>query len=250
MSVQIETSGMSEQYSKSNNLVNKIIPFRNKSMSTNQIAEGVHRVRKALGYTQTQFAQALGVSQANVAKWESGKLNPPGQIFAAIARMAPEEEQAWWMKLAGVVQMQPPEDEVMRTIPLLRDSSAVGTPRSGAQAEIEAMLSLPRFMLPRGGKITAFHVKGNAMAPYIHDGYIVLVDETQRDPGKLVNKMIAARDDEGVSVKWLRQDVGYYLLVPERVTAKTPVRVLKKEDGWGILGAVVKLLGDPPSPKK
>jgi hypothetical protein len=51
----------------------------------------------------------------------------------------------------------------------------------------------------------------------------VLIDLTQKDPKRLVNDMVAARDAEGgVTIKWLRKIGNYYMLVPQHTSAAPP----------------------------
>jgi SOS-response transcriptional repressor LexA len=83
------------------------------------------------------------------------------------------------------------------------------------------------------------------MAPIINDGYVIVVDAAQRDPRKLVGKMVAAREDDGVTIKWLRKDKDAYLLVPQHVSPRIPVKIMRAEDDWGIVGVVVKWIGYP-----
>ena len=195
-------------------------------------------------YSQTQLAQALGVSQGNIAKWENGKLKPPGHILALLARLAPEEESAWWLAQAGVklehFSVVESED---RTIPVLKDAAAAGTARVINDAEIDYKLNLPRHIVPRGGKLVGLKVKGDSMSPILEDGYIVLVDVSQRDPEKLIDRIVAASNGDGVTLKWLRRYEDTYMLVPQNASSRHPVRIIRGHGDWSIIGEVVKWIG-------
>lgn len=49
-------------------------------------AADIRRIRKALGLTQPQFAQLLGVSWVTVSKWERGRARPTPYQAALIER--------------------------------------------------------------------------------------------------------------------------------------------------------------------
>jgi len=133
-----------------------------------------------------------------------------------------------------------------RNIPLLRDAIAAGNPRGIDESEIVAQIPFLKRWLPRGAQLYAFKVAGDSMAPIICDGYLVIVDAAQRDPKSLVGQMVAAREGDGVTIKWLRKDKDTYLLVPQHVSPRIPVRVMREEDDWSIVGVVLKWIGYPP----
>lgn len=69
---------------------------------------------------------------------------------------------------------------------------------------------------PNPANFTCIRVRGDSMAPVLADGAIVAIDHSQRDPLALHQKMVAARADDGVTIKWLdRQPDGSLLLVSE-----------------------------------
>jgi len=222
------------------------------SFKANTLGARIRELRKSAGMNQSEFGKSFGVSQVAVSNWEKDADKPSVPILARLANMTTDEElRADLMHHAGlVIEMKSnrpkeavPED--IREVILLRDSVAAGTARALDEREIEKVLRLPREWFHPGGEIFALKVSGDSMAPIIEEGYTVFVDTAKRDPKKLVNKMVAARDGEGVTIKWLRRDVGLYLLVPHNVTPRHPVRVLNSEPGWGIVGEVVKWVGQP-----
>lgn len=54
------------------------------------VGEAVRQIRSAGGMTQVQMAAAVGVSQASVARWESGERTPDGRGVAGLCRLAPD----------------------------------------------------------------------------------------------------------------------------------------------------------------
>jgi SOS-response transcriptional repressor LexA len=88
------------------------------------------------------------------------------------------------------------------------------------------------------------------MSPIIGDGYIVIIDTSRRDPKKLIERMVAAREGDGVTIKWLRSDNGTFLLVPQHVTPRHQVRVMRADGDFSIVGEVVKWIGQPAPIRK
>ena len=196
------------------------------------------------------MAEALSVTQGQVAKWEGKKQTPPGQVFAALARIAPEDEQAMWLEMAGVkVQAELPK--LTRTIPILRDAAAAGTPRAIDESEIEETLAIPQQWLGKGGAIYGVRIQGESMSPILESGFLVLIDVARRDPKYLAGKMVAARNGDGVTVKWLRkQSDDLYLLVPQNTAPQFPIVAMQAGDGWSIVGEIVMWLGTPDAVRK
>lgn len=213
------------------------------------IAARIRELRKSLGKNQGEFGRMLGVSQSAVSNWEIGTDVPAPRILAALAEMTADIAlRSELLDRAGFKEVKaavPQQREDLRSIPLLSDPAAAGTNRVIDEREIEKHLLLPREWFHRGGELFALKIKGDSMAPIIDDGYIVIVDTGQRDPKKLLNRMVAARDGDGVTIKWLRRDVGVYLLLPQNISPRHQVRVLSSDAGHGIVGEVVKWIGEP-----
>jgi SOS-response transcriptional repressor LexA len=84
------------------------------------------------------------------------------------------------------------------------------------------------------------------MAPIVLDGYIVVIDTLQRAPERLAGRMVAAREGDGVTIKWLRKDGDTFFLEAQNISRRHQVRVLRSDGDFSIIGAVVKLIGDVP----
>jgi SOS-response transcriptional repressor LexA len=252
LGVQIETSATEQHYAERDKAVKENIPMRVNLGPALPVAEAVSRLRKSLGYTQQQLADALGVIQTRVAKWEKGKLQPPGPICAVLARLAPDEEKGYWLSLAGLshVQQGQEHESGIRWVPLLREAAACGTPRAIDEREVEEMLSLPRRWMPQGGSIFAIKVTGDSMSPLLEEGYIALINVASHQADKLVDRMVLARDGDEVTLKWLRQQESMLLLVPQNTSPRHPVHVWTRSDNRAIVGEVVCWIGHPPQPRK
>jgi len=244
-------------------------------------AQKITEVRKKLGLSQTAFAQALGVGQGNVSKWERGDNRPVPDVFVRIAALVQGQDRFFFWEEAGLPSeffmgtaentmpseivratkrviaesFAPANDRATKTgdaalVPLMTGSAAAGNPRAIESRDIEEYLALPKRMLPQSGTIVAVRVKGDSMAPLVNDGNTVLIDLSVRDPKQLVGRMVVAHNSDGVTVKFLRKDKQDFLLVPYNISPRHDVMVFRPKDGWSIVGAVVMWIGAPGSSKR
>jgi SOS-response transcriptional repressor LexA len=205
-----------------------------------------------------------GVAQQTVSKWESGTAMPTPANFSMLATLASGDDRLYFLRAAatgaGIDQAsknllsrtpaRPERGSGMVFIPLLKDSAAAGTPRALDEKNIETQLEIPAWMCPKAKGCVAIRVTGDSMSPILEDGYIVLVDTTQRDPKKLVNEMVAARDSEGgVTFKWLRKMKNVYVLMPNHTSIRHDPIVIDSDDDYAVVGRIVHFIGQPPRPK-
>jgi SOS-response transcriptional repressor LexA len=227
------------------------------SQNVRALGARIRAVRTAKGLTQKEFAPMLKVSQVAVSNWEKGADRPKAEILAKLAAMTADPDlRTYFVRESGMAVALGIESAAERTpatarpVPLLKDPIAAGTPRATDEAEIAQMLEMPRSWFPASGEFFAFKVVGDSMAPVVEEGYIVIIDASRRDPRKLVGQMVAAREDNGVTIKWLRKDKEAFLLVPQHVSPRIPVRIMRADDDWAIVGTVVKWIGQPPPIRK
>ncbi|MFQ5817918.1 MAG: S24 family peptidase [Terriglobia bacterium] len=101
-------------------------------------------------------------------------------------------------------------------IPLLKDEAAAGTPREISEHDLDGFALIYYAWCPHPGNFTCVHVRGDSMSPILNEGAIVAIDHSQRDPVLLRHRMVAARHEDGVTIKWLDQDsTGQLLLISE-----------------------------------
>ncbi len=229
---------------------NKRVLLRREAIA--RIAPKVKELRSLLGMKQTDMAAACGCSSVQISRWEKGQDLPGPRALLAMAKLAPEDEAGWWVAEAGVESAAPQDaDDTLRRVPVLRDAAAAGTPRAVDEQAIDYMLSLPKHLVPLGGKLVGVKVDGDSMSPILETGYVALVDTTQRKASSLVNRMVAARDGDGITIKWLqKQSDNLYLLVPQRTSQRHQVQIMRAEGEWSIVGEVVMWIGQPPPTKR
>lgn len=220
-----------------------------------QICSVIKLARKSLGMTQVEFANALGSSQSNVTGWESGRNVPGGDNLVKIAALTTDESlKARLLEASGLAEFVSRPASNLSTcgyptisIRLLRDPAAAGTARMVDESEVERLLVLPKFMFPEGcGEIVAIRVKGDSMAPMISPRSIVYIDVSQREAKRLVGSVVAARIDDGVTIKLLRKSRNLYLLIPYHVSPRHEVIPLSDLAGDAIIGKVLGWYSEPP----
>jgi SOS-response transcriptional repressor LexA len=135
-------------------------------------------------------------------------------------------------------------------IPVLKDPAAAGTPRMINEDEIDFRLTLPRSIIPKGGKLVGLRVPGDSMSPILEKGYIALIDTARHDPENLVDRMVAVREKDKVTFNWLRFTDGIYMLVPQNTSIHNQVHVIRPGGDWSIVGEVVNWIGWPAHPPK
>jgi len=161
------------------------------------IGARVKALRESLGLDQKGFAPLVGVKQPIVSQWESAKHRPSTLALRALGDMA-GTEKGWWYEQAGQgaatggAEKELAEGETV-WVPLMHDAVSAGLGRAVRDDEVDRHIPFVRAFMPRGGKLRALRVTGDSMAPIIQDGYIVVVDASQREAKRLVGKMVAAR---------------------------------------------------------
>ena len=90
-------------------------------------------------------------------------------------------------------------------VPLLKDAAAAGSPRAIVEGDIEGYALVHYAWCPNPANFSCLRVRGDSMAPILHNGAIVALDHTLRDPLALNQKMVAARYEDGVTIKWLER---------------------------------------------
>lgn len=216
----------------------------------------IKELRRLLGLSQNGLAARLGVTKKLVADWEQGAREPAPRRYAELARLAPTDSSlAEWFyrrllahvgadprRLAASLseprhERQPflaPQLKVVSLdewsdrfralerldhyipIPLLKDEAAAGTPREISEHDLDGFALIYYSWCPNPGNFTCVHVRGDSMSPILNDAAIVAIDHSQRDPRLLRHRMVAARYEDGATIKWLDLDAsGQLLLVPE-----------------------------------
>jgi len=237
----------------------------------------IKELRRILDLSQEQLARRLEVTKKTVAEWEQGRQPPSPERLLQLAKLAPPGEMRHWLTRhallsigaetnlvleallngrtggpgplpGGDLRVVAPADWSDRlralegldhyaAVPLLRDPAAAGAARAISESDIEGYVLVPYGWCPDTQNFTCLRVRGDSMTPILNDGAIAGVDHTQRDPALLHQQLVAARYEDGVTIKWLeRQPDGALLLVPENKSHAT--LHLPRAEGNPIIGGV------------
>lgn len=241
------------------------------------LSHKIKELRGILNLSQDQLARRLEVTKKTVAEWEQARQAPSPERLLQLAKLAPPGDVRHWLirqallrigaeshlvleallKVrptaqspfpAGELRVVAPADwsERLRAlerldhyapVPLLRDAAAAGPARAISESDIEGYALVHYGWCPDPASFSCLRVRGDSMAPLLNDGAIVGVDHSQRDAGLLHQRMVAARIEDGVTVKWLeRQSDGGLWLVPENKVH--PTVVLPRSPHNPIIGMV------------
>jgi hypothetical protein len=226
--------------------------------------------------SQAALARKLSCSAMAVSRWERGAQEPPAEWYIQLGNLAGDPE-CWYfwgragLRSADLMQVFPSARGRMRhdklqgrtvvtagagrhkseqglvAIPLLPvfagTHGQVGDKILNLdQVQPEEMLAAPTAWCPHPGETMCLRVKGNSMAPLIHDGYIVAVDAFLKDRAKLAdNIVIAWNKDVGLTISRLKAFDGVDVLVPENREYQSVT--MGRDQTWRILGKVLWWIG-------
>lgn len=202
-------------------------------------AEKVRSLRKGvLSMNQARFAEALGVTQSSVSKWEGGAYPPSPELYMRIASLCPPEQASEWMGLAGIggailSKRATRIDTGFKSVPLSAYPAGAGRGTLHETKETEGKLSLPLDLI--NGEMVCVRIQGDSMEPLIPDRSIAAVDRLNVNVKRLLGRVVAAEhDDHGVIVKRLCIYEDKLMLVSEN-PRYAPIEFTP---GWRIDGRV------------
>jgi transcriptional regulator with XRE-family HTH domain len=232
----------------------------------------IRKLRAALGLTQHSFADRLRVRPQVVASWEQGRREPAASSYQQLARLAPPDDAWFFLEKIGVTKelvrakwKEPPQrpaakqrspesakvyvlsmDDSLRSqvrIPLLRDHGAVDF-RKLREGNIDSFLSVPSTLIPNPtGNYVAVRIRENSMAPILRDRSIAVLDRSNRNPARLLGRMVGVRKHDSLVVRWLAPESrsGHWILRAEN--PRYPVIVLETAGADFLIGAMVSWWG-------
>ncbi len=187
------------------------------------------------------MAYELDISHAHISKLETGKANPSYHLLVAIEHIfgisvewlqretGPMMKPGWGTTrvddipcpLVPSLHIVPDGPSKMRepnqfvSMPLFEDAAAAGIPLIVRDEMIEGYAVVDASQLQHGRHV-ALRVSGDSMKPIINSGDIVAVNRDRRDPRQLLGRIVVAKVDEGVTIKYLFEGRrGSYILQPE-----------------------------------
>ncbi|HZU33162.1 MAG TPA: XRE family transcriptional regulator [Candidatus Angelobacter sp.] len=211
------------------------------------MGDKIKELRRRTGMIQKDLAAYCGVTQPSIVRWESGADRPTEKAFMRLAELAGSDKW-WWLEQAGMRREKlglTGEAVEMIQVPLFKDRISAGPGWVINENNIDRYLTLSPELFPHGHDIKAARVVGDSMIPLIQPGFIVFIDTSDRDHRKLVKKMVAAREGDEITIKWLRQEGKFYQLVPEHPTDQNRVRILTADKDVAVIGRIIMWIGSP-----
>lgn len=138
-------------------------------MSTirSELAKGLRDARIATGLNQTEFAKAVGISQATVSRWESGNMRPTVEQFQKLIQFDPNFAQ-FLPHTKGKVDITP--------VMVIGEVSA-GTWKPAVEWDVEEQYEISAPLNPKYGtaaRRVAFVNRGDSMNLVYQDGDILI----------------------------------------------------------------------------
>ena len=137
------------------------------------VGELIKTKRQALGITQKQIAEYVGVSEGTVSRWESGNIgNMRRDRIAKLAEILHVSPTA----IMGVDDESAPEEDsaYKKRIPIL-GTVVAGNPQYAYQ-DIEGWEEIDTRYAPyKTGEFFALTVKGSSMSPRMEEGDVIIV---------------------------------------------------------------------------
>lgn len=207
--------------------------------------------------TDADLAGRLGVQKGAVSNYRNGRRKIPITLLYKVA-FDTDSTLDWLMagkspEPAPVLTIQ--ETDRYRTfgneaafsnylpVRLLRDSISAGTPAEVRDGDIEGfcLIYADKSWMPGTPEhYTCCRVRGDSMYPILTNGDIVAIDHSQKDPNRLDQKLVAFRNGEGATIKWLshvRKD--RVLGIPENKSEmESTICLVGEEIETGIIGRV------------
>ena len=214
------------------------------------LGASIRRVRSSKGMNQGDFGKLFGVSQGAISNWEMGVDVPTFKYLQQLYGMTSdqalldylEQELSAATGVQSAVAATSPKAN-LRRVPVLRHPAAIGTMAATQSEEIREVLDLPTRWFSPTGEFFALNESGDSMSPIVEDGALIVVDTSKRTLKDLLHRMVAVRVTDGIATYWLREDNGIFLLSPKTISQRQPIRVLRKEGRFSLVGEVVLVIG-------
>jgi SOS-response transcriptional repressor LexA len=216
-----------------------------------------------------------------VSRWERGAQEPPSHGYIGLGNLSRDADCWFFWERAGlrsedVLRVLPtlqrssststlhnleivsagsgrkrPKNKLqLVAIPLLK--VAAGSVRKEgdnlsllSDAPVESMIAAPIDWCPNPSYTSCLRVRGNSMTPLIQDGFVVAVDSSETDLGKLDGKIVIAwHKDIGLTISRFRRFDHTEVLQAEN--AEYEAVTLGPKQTWKIVAKVLWWVGKAP----
>jgi phage repressor protein C with HTH and peptisase S24 domain len=216
--------------------------------------------RRDLGLSQTEMANAVGVTQSTIGAYESAERDAPLPVLLA-AELRLHVNHDWVLtgrgpRIKTVTATQPQVlitkeqaralaeregSDAFYVVPYMRDPASAGAGLI-MEEDVAGYCIIHSRVAPRPDDLRCVRVQGESMAPSLTDGSIVAVDTTPVPMHNIEGRIVCARTEDGsVVIKRLRLRDRYALLFsdnPDR-HAYPPLVIDLRETPDPIIGQVI-----------
>ena len=198
------------------------------------IGSQIKKLRESHGMDQQTFADKIGTSRVNVARYETGSRKANQDILFKIAQKFKININYFFpvLKDASII-----DESRLRHVPLV-GTIACGTPILADQ-NIEGYIPMYFDTGTKDDIVFGLRCKGESMEPTLKDGDIVLVKQQSTvEDGEIAAVLVD--DDESATLKRVKHVKDQIILMPDNVDGFSPI-ILNKENPGKILGKVLEI---------
>lgn len=197
------------------------------------VGSQIKKLRESRGMDQQAFAEKIGTSRVNLARYESGSRKANQDILFQIS-------EAFNINISYFFPL--PDNSVelnksnFRQVPLI-GTIACGTPIL-AEENIDGYVPIFFGDKYKSDIVFALKCKGNSMWPTLSDGDIVFVkQQSSVEDGEIAAVLVD--DNEEATLKRIKHINNEVLLMPDNTNEFSPI-ILNKKNPGKILGKVIE----------
>lgn len=193
----------------------------------------IKKLRESRGMDQQTFADKIGTSRVNVARYETGTRKANQDILFKIAQSFNTNINYFFPLPKNTVEIN---KNFFRQVPLV-GTIACGTPTL-AEENIDDYVPMFFGEKYKDDIVFALNCKGNSMWPTLNDGDIVFVkQQSSVEDGEIAAVLV--NDNEEATLKRIKHINNEVLLMPDNTNEFSPI-ILNKKNPGKILGKVIE----------
>jgi len=166
----------------------------------------------------------------------------PKELFAATVR---EKEAIYKIPQISIITSAEIKESLQNQvsynecipIPIISESVAVREPSNIEDKDIERFAFVRKTWIKRGHIYRCLRVQCNDMHPIISENFVIAIDLNENNPLELENKIVAARYNGRIALRYLQLSEKEYVLLPNDTRKYKPI-VIPKTRPNHIIGKV------------
>jgi len=187
-------------------------------LDAKDVGKRIRELREKAKMSQAELGRKLRVSQTRISRYEAGHAAPTSKMLVKLSEIfdvpldylllgtEPPPPYAPELKVYMVSRWRQAFENLdyidnYVPLPLLADSVAAGPPRKVDPDDIEGFALIHTSWCPNPENFTVVRVRGGSMEPLLREGSLVAINHAKRDPKGLDGKIVAFKQDGGVSIK-------------------------------------------------